>query len=146
MWPRNRSVICLCASRPLNLSTHPAMFRGHRPCGWENMTFWNCPVTTGSKYHMTFSGGASTSWASTLPNFGDHGPCECGVITFFIFHLSTWMMCHEILWVGPLILNHHPAKFGAHGTCESEDITFFCLSRDHDIDVWRDILGGVPLS
>ena len=44
------SVIWLCALRPLN---HPAKFGGHRPCGWGNMTFLNCHVTTGLKCHVT---------------------------------------------------------------------------------------------
>ena len=55
-WTQNRSVIWLCVILPLNLSTHPAKFKGHRPWGWGNTTFSNCHVTTELKCHGTFLG------------------------------------------------------------------------------------------
>ena len=55
-WPQNRSIICLCARRLLNLSTHPAKLGGHRTCGWGNIMFPNCHVTTELKSHVTFLG------------------------------------------------------------------------------------------
>ena len=55
-WPWNRSVIWLCARRSLNLSTYPAKFEGHRTCGWGNITFSNCHLTTELKCHVTFLG------------------------------------------------------------------------------------------
>ena len=61
-----------------------------------------------------FLGDAPSSWVRTLPNFGSHGPCECGDITFLIYHVTTWSMYHVTLWVVSLILSHHPAKFGVH--------------------------------
>ena len=36
--------------------------------------------------------GAPSSWVSTLPSFGDHGPCECEEKTFLICHLTMWSM------------------------------------------------------
>ena len=60
-------------------------------------------------------GGAPSSWFSTLPNFGGHGPCECGDKTFLICHVLMWLMCQC----------HHTAKFKVHSPCESGNITFF---------------------
>ena len=55
-WPRNRSVIWLCARRSLDVSTHPAKYGGHRTCGWGNITFLNCHVTTELTCYVTFLG------------------------------------------------------------------------------------------
>ena len=75
-WPRNRSVIWLCARRPLNLSTHPAKFRGHRPCGWGNMTFSNCHVTT---FFGTYS-----CWVSNLLSLGSTDLVKVEIYHFLI--------------------------------------------------------------
>ena len=29
--------------------------------------------------------------------------------------------CHVTLWMGALMLTHHPAKFGGHGHCDGRD-------------------------
>ena len=123
MWPWNRRVIWLSARQPLNLSTHPAKFGGHGPCGWGNITFSNCHVTTELKCRVIFW---DPFMLSKHPaKFGVYGSCESGDILFFICHVTTWLMCHVTLCVGSLILSHHPAKVGVHRPCESEDITFF---------------------
>ena len=44
-----------------------------------------------------FLGDAPSSWVRTLPNFGSHGPCEFGDITFLICRMTTWSMCH-VTW------------------------------------------------
>ena len=92
-WPQNKSVIWLCARRPLNLSTYPAKFGGHRTCGWGNITFSNCHVTTDLKYHVTFLG-------PTHDEFGVDRCCESEDIPFSICHVTTWLMCRVTLWVG----------------------------------------------
>ena len=46
-----------------------------------------------------FLDAAPSSCVSTLPSFGDHGPCECGDKTFLICHLTMWSMCHVTLLV-----------------------------------------------
>ena len=45
-------------------------------------------------------GRAPSSWVSTLPSFGGHGPCECGDKKFLTCHLTMWSMCHVTLLVG----------------------------------------------
>ena len=72
-----------------------------------------------------FLGWAPSSWFSTLPSFGGHGPCECGDKTFLICHVTTWSMYHVTFGVGSLILSHRTAKFRVHRLCESGNITFF---------------------
>ena len=47
-----------------------------------------------------FLGGTPSSWVSTIPSFGGHGPGECGDKTFLICHLNMWSMCHVTLLVG----------------------------------------------
>ena len=47
---------------------------------------------------------------------------------------------------GFLILSHQLAKLGVHRPCEGVDLTSFCLSRDYDIEVSRDFVGGLPSS
>ena len=72
-----------------------------------------------------FLGGAPSSWFSTLPSFGDHGPYECGDKTFLI---DTWARDRCVTWLcrwGFLILRHDSAKLGIHRPCKSGDITFF---------------------
>ena len=39
--------------------------------------------------------------------------------TFLICHVTTWLMRHMTLWVGPLILSHQPARFEVHRPCGS---------------------------
>ena len=48
-----------------------------------------------------------------LVKFRVHRSCEIGDILFFIFHMTTWSMCHVTLWVGHLVLSHDPTKSGA---------------------------------
>ena len=97
-WPRNRSVMWLCTRQHLNLSTHPAKFGGHRTCGWGNIAFSNCHVTTELKCLMTFWDPFMMSKHAT--KFGVGKSCESGDIPFFICHMTTWSMCHVTLWVG----------------------------------------------
>ena len=57
------------------------------------------------------------------PKFGVHRPCESGDITFFICHVTTWLMCHVTCRWSFLILSHHTLRFGVHRPCESGNIT-----------------------
>ena len=52
----------------------------------------------------------------------------------------------DFVGVSSLVLSHELAKCRIHRPCESVDITFFYLSRDRDIEVSRDFMGGVPSS
>ena len=97
MWPRNRSVIWLCARRPLNLSTCPAKFGSHRTCGWGNIMFSNCHVTTELKCHVTFWG--PFMMCKNPAKFGIQRFCERGDISFSICHVTTWLMCNVTLSV-----------------------------------------------
>ena len=122
-WPRNRTVIWLCARWPLNLSTHPAKFGGHRPCGWGNMMFWNCHVTTELKCRDFF--GTHSCWVSTMLSLGS---TDLVKVEIYCFLFVTWSLDRCVAWLcgwGPLALSHYPAKFGVHRPCESEDTTFF---------------------
>ena len=49
-------------------------------------------------------------------------------------------------FVGEVLSSSHPAKLGVHRPCESKNITFLYLSRDHNIEVPRDFVGGIPSS
>ena len=89
-------------------------------------------------------GRAPSSWVSTLPSFGGHGPCECADKTFLICHMTTWMICHVTLLVGFPYRNLPLAKFGI-GLLKVE-ILSFDLSRDHSIEMSHYLMGGVPLS
>ena len=56
-------------------------------------------------------------------------------------------MSHVTSWGGgSLILSHHAAKFGVRRPGESGIIAFFYLSRDRDIEVSLDVVGGVESS
>ena len=61
---------------------------------------FNFPFDHTIEVSRDFLGGAPSSWVSTLPSFGGHGPCECGDKTFLICHLNMWSMCHVTLLVG----------------------------------------------
>ena len=109
-------------------------------------------------------------WGPRIPShhpakFGIHRPCESEDITCLFV---TWPLIRCVTWLSgwaPLILSHHPAKFAVDRPYESEYITFFIchvttkfgvhkvfwkwryssfyLSRDYNIEVSRDFLGGV---
>ena len=49
-------------------------------------------------------------------------------------------------FVGEVLSSSHPAKLRVHRPCESKNITFLYLSRDHNIEVPRDFVGGIPSS
>ena len=72
-----------------------------------------------------FLGRAPSSWFSTLPSFGAHGPCECGDKTFLICHVTRDRCITWLFGWGSLILSHRTAKFRVHRLCESGNITFF---------------------
>ena len=72
-------------------------------------------MTTELKCNVTFLG-------PVHDKFGVHRSCESVDIPFFVFHVTTWSMCHVTLWVR---YPYHPTKFGAHRAGESEDIMFF---------------------
>ena len=46
------------------------------------------------------------------------------------------------MWHLPM-LSYHPANFDGHRYCKSADIGFFHLSRDHEIERYRDFEGKV---
>ena len=120
-WPRNRSVIWLYAWWPLNLSTRSTEFGGYGPCGWGNMTFLNCHVTTGSACYVNF-------WVG--PVILSQTPCQVlgtmGFVNVWIWRLwfVTWPPSWYVTWLcawSPLILTHHPAKFEVHRPYGSGD-------------------------
>ena len=105
-WPRNRSVIWLCASRLLNLSTHPAKFWGNRPWGWGNMTFSN--VMWLQNWSVTWLFWDLFMLSKYPVTFRVHRSYESGDTPFFVCRLTTWLMCHVILWVGSPHLKSPP--------------------------------------
>ena len=72
-------------------------------------------------------GWAPSSWVSTLPSFGGHGPCECADKTFLICHMTTWMICHVTLLVGFPYRNLPLAKFGI-GLLKVEILSFWFVT------------------
>ena len=128
-WPRNRSVIWLCASRLLNLSTHPAKFWGNRPWGWGNMTFSNVMwLQNWSVEALRDFFGTYSCWVSTLLRLGSTGLMKVEIHRFlFVAWPLGWCVTWSCGW-GPLILSHHPATFGVYTPCESEDIIFLFVT------------------
>ena len=52
---------------------------------------------------------------------------ESGDITFFICHVTTWLMYRVTCRWGSLILSHYPTRFVVHRPCESGNIMpLFC--------------------
>ena len=91
-------------------------------------------------------GEASLYWVSTLPSYGGHGPCECLDITFLVCHLITCSRCYMALWVGfPHPNSSLSYVWGLHASWKWR-YNMFYLSRDHNIDMSRDFVGGVALS
>ena len=76
-------------------------------------------------------------------SFWGNGPCECGNKTFW---LDTWPRDWCFTWLcrwSPFILSDHPTVWGPQTLWKWKNNVFY-VSRDHDIDVSRDCMGGVP--
>ena len=72
--------------------------------------------------------GSSHSYSYHSAKFVGLEPCESEDRIFLICHVT--------------ILSHHPSKFEVHRSCES-DLRKRNFSRDYDIEVSRDFVGGV---
>ena len=113
-WPRTRSVIWLCAGRPLNLSTSPAKFAGLGTITRSrkyNVSKLSCDyrIEVSREFFGTYSW-----WVSTLLKFGYTGIMK---VEIYHFLFVTWQLGRCVTWLcgwGPLILSDHPASLGVH--------------------------------
>ena len=96
---KQKSHLALRVITSLNLRAHPARFGGHRTCGWENMRFLNCDVTTELSFTWLFG------WDLLI--LSQHCAKFWGTLWIrrYNVNFSTFgLMCHVPLWVG----FHHP--------------------------------------
>ena len=123
-WPRTRSVIWLCAGRPLNLSTSPAKFAGLGTITWSrkyNVSKLSCDyrIEVSREFFGTYSW-----WVSTLLNFGYTGIMK---VEIYHFLFVTWPLGRCVTWLcgwGPLILSDHPTSLGSIGLVELQIMAF----------------------
>ena len=91
------------------------------PLWLRKYDIFDFPFDHTSEVSSDFLDGASSSWVSTLPSFGGHGPCECGDKTFLICHQIVWSMCHVSLLVGvPLSYVRNWLSLGSIGLVKVE--------------------------
>ena len=74
---------------------------------------------------MTCCAGSSHSYSYHSAKFVGFEPFESEDKIFFIYHVTTRLMCHVTFWVAFPLLSHYAAKFGVQRSCESGVITFF---------------------
>ena len=77
--------------------------------------------------------------------FGIHRPWESGDITFLTCHVTTWLMCHVTCRWGSPHSSHLLLNLGSIDLWKWRFNVFY-LSRDNDIKMSRDFLGGSPSS
>ena len=75
--------------------------------------------------------------------FGIHRSCENGGITSLMCHVITWFVCHGTLCVGFPHPKSPRCKIWGVWAFWKWNYNVFYLSRDHDIEVLRDFVGGV---
>ena len=89
-----------------------------------------------------FVGGVLPPQVTTLPSLGFIGLVKVKIQRVLFVTLPLVRCVTRLYGWGPLILIHHTAKFGVHKSWKWK-YTGFYLSRDHNIKVSRDCVGGV---